>query len=114
MAGRVVRSLSGIIGEAERLGHASRNVAKGVRVRNAKRHKARPVIPTKGELARLVKAAEAAKPGDKAMMMILIFAGLLASELRALQWRHEIVIAHVLPPVSNSHLVCLTLFVNNI
>lgn len=88
MAGRVVRSLSSIITEAERLGHASQNVAKGVRVRNAKRHKGRPVIPTKAELARLVSAAEAARPGDKAMMMVLIFAGLRASELRALLWRH--------------------------
>lgn len=88
MASRVVRSLSGIISEAERLGQASRNVAKGVRVRNAKRHKTRPVIPTKGELARLVNAAETVRHGDKAMMMILIFAGLRASELRALQWRH--------------------------
>ena len=88
MAKRVVRSLFAIIKEAERLGHANRNVAQGVRVRQSRRSQRRPIIPTKAELARLVSATDNTRPGDKAMLMVLIFAGLRASELRALQWRH--------------------------
>lgn len=87
MVGRVLRSLAAIVGEAERLGYIGSNVARGVRLRRARRDKSRPTIPTKAELGRLIEAASDARPGDEAMMMVLIFAGLRASELRALPWR---------------------------
>lgn len=87
MAKRVIGSLGGLIAEAERLGHANRNVARGVRIRKTKRQNKRPVIPTKAELSQLIAAAETTRAGDKAMLMVLIFAGLRASELRGLPWR---------------------------
>ena len=87
MTGRVLRSLAALIGNAERLGYVARNVARGVRLRRNNRERPRPVIPTKDELSLLIDSAANARPGDKAMMMVLIFAGLRASELRGLPWR---------------------------
>jgi integrase len=88
MANRVIGSLVSLIGEAERLGHVAKNVAKGVRRRRNEREKPQPIIPTKDELRLLIETAERARSADKAMMMVLIFAGLRASELRALPWRN--------------------------
>lgn len=87
MVGRVLGSLTSLIGEAERLGHVAKNVAQGVRLRRSKREKPKAVIPTKAELRLLIETAGEARPGDKAMMMVFIFAGLRASELRGLPWR---------------------------
>lgn len=88
MVSRVLRSLAALIANAERLGRVAKNVARGVRLRRSKREKPRPTIPSKDELRRIVEAARELRPGDKAMAMVLIFAGLRASELRALAWRH--------------------------
>lgn len=88
MAGRVLRSLAAIIANAERLGYVARNVARGVRVRRSKREKPSPIIPTKEELRQIIEQSSHARPGDRAMMMVLIFAGLRASELRGLAWRN--------------------------
>lgn len=87
MTGRVLRSLAALIGNAERLGYVAKNVARGVRLRRNNREKPRPIIPTKDELSLLIECAGDARTGDKAMMMVLIFAGLRASELRGLPWR---------------------------
>lgn len=87
MVRRVLGSLTSLIGEAKRLGHVAQNAAEGVSLRKAKRDKPKPVIPTKNELRQLIEAAGRARPGDKAMMLVLIFAGLRASELRGLPWR---------------------------
>lgn len=57
MAGKVLTSLSGILAEAQSRGLVGRNVAKDVRVRLPKRHKARPEMPTSEELKAIVTNA---------------------------------------------------------
>ncbi|WP_278377116.1 tyrosine-type recombinase/integrase [Sphingobium yanoikuyae] len=88
MATRVLRSLSAIINEAQSRGHVAQNVVAGVKVRRAKREKPKIVIPTKAELRRVLAAAEGSdEPMAHPLALILIFAGLRASELRGLPWR---------------------------
>ena len=88
MATRVLRSLSAIINEAQSRGHVAQNVVAGVKVRRAKREKPKIVIPTKAELRKVLAAAEASdEPMAHPLALILIFAGLRASELRGLPWR---------------------------
>lgn len=86
MVQRVLRSLRGIINEAERLGYVAHNVARGVTIKRSARKK-RPVVPpTKEHMRRLLQAAEELRPSDHSMLLLLLFAGLRASELRALPW----------------------------
>ena len=87
MATRVLRSLTSIVGEAQRRGHVAQNVCQGVTVRRAKRDKPKVVIPTKSELQAVLKAASASdEPMAAPLFMVMIFAGLRASELRGLAW----------------------------
>ncbi|MBN8841832.1 MAG: site-specific integrase [Sphingomonadales bacterium] len=83
MTGKIVRALSRILGEAQRRGLIAQNVARDVRVARSSRERGRVVIPTKTELKALVDHAE---PGLKPLVMVAIFAGLRASELRGLRW----------------------------
>ncbi|KFG90031.1 putative integrase [Sphingobium herbicidovorans NBRC 16415] len=88
MAMRVLRSLSAIISEAQSRGYVAQNVVAGVKVRRAKREKTKVVIPTKAELKAVIETAKAsAEPMAHPLALILIFAGLRASELRGLPWR---------------------------
>ena len=88
MAKRVIGSLTALIKEAERTGYVAQNVARGVVVKRSGREKAQIVPPTKDQIRKLIAAAsgEGARPIDLPMMMVLIFAGLRASELRGLTW----------------------------
>lgn len=86
MAQRVLRSLKGIINEAERLGYVAQNVARGVTIKRSARKKRAVVPPTKEHMRRLLQAAEELRPSDHPMLLLLLFAGLRASELRALAW----------------------------
>lgn len=87
MASRVLRSLSGIVSEAQRRGLCAQNVASGVTVRRAQREKARAVIPTKAELQAIIAAARASEsPQALPLVLVATFAGLRASELRGLAW----------------------------
>jgi integrase len=87
MASRVMRSLSGIVAEAERRGFVAQNVAAGVAVRRAKRDKAVTSIPTKLEMRGMIGAAAAsADPMAEALITLCIFTGPRASELRGLTW----------------------------
>lgn len=91
MVGRVLRSLSSIVGEAERVGYVAQNVCKGVKLRRAGREKAKVIPPSKEDMRALIEQAGKlanAKPSALPMLMVLIFAGLRASELRALAWRN--------------------------
>ncbi|WP_137871467.1 site-specific integrase [Sphingopyxis sp. 2PD] len=83
MAGKVVRALSRILGEAQRRGHVAQNVARDVKVARSSRDRGRVVIPTKAELKALVDHAD---DSLKPLIMVAIFAGLRASELRGLRW----------------------------
>lgn len=88
MATRVLRSLSAIINEAMSRGHVVQNVVAGVKMRRAKREKPKIVIPTKAELKAILEAAQASsEPMAHPLALIVIFAGLRASELRGLPWR---------------------------
>ncbi|WP_240334259.1 tyrosine-type recombinase/integrase [Sphingobium estronivorans] len=88
MAARVLRSLSAIVSEAQGRGHVAQNVVAGVKMRRAKREKPKVVIPTKAELKAVLEAASAAtEPMAHPLALLLIFAGLRASELRGLPWR---------------------------
>lgn len=88
MAKRVLGSLTALIKEAERTGYVAQNVAKGVTVKRSGREKAKVVPPTKDQIRKLIAAVShpAARPMDKPMLLVLLFAGLRASELRGLAW----------------------------
>ena len=88
MAKRVLGSLTSLIKEAKRGGYVAQNVADGVTVKRAAREKAKIVPPTKEQMRLMLAAAEKARPMDKPLLMVLLFAGLRASEVRALPWRN--------------------------
>lgn len=88
MAAKILRSLSSIMKEAQRVGHVAQNVAHGVTVKRSGRDKAKIVVPTKEHMRALIAAGrmEDARPMDLPMLLVLLFAGLRASEVRALPW----------------------------
>ncbi len=80
---KAVRALSSILNEGMRRGIVAQNVAARVKVGRTKREKQKVLIPTKAELVAMLDAAdEVTKP----LVMVAIFAGLRASELRGLRW----------------------------
>jgi integrase len=79
----VLVSVKALIAEAQRRGLVMQNVAAGARVKLAKRHSAKVVIPSKAEIKELL---EAAPPRWRPLLIVAIFAGLRASELRGLRW----------------------------
>lgn len=88
MAKRVLTSLSSIVKEAMRVGHVAQNVCDGVTVKRSGRDKVRVAPPSKADMRKLIEAAATKRPMDKPLLMVLLFAGLRASEARALSWRH--------------------------
>lgn len=89
MATRVLRSLTSIVDHAQAGGYVAQNVVAGVKMRRATRDKPKVVIPTKAELQAIVAAARASdEPRALALVLLVIFAGLRASELRGLAWRN--------------------------
>ena len=90
MAKRVLGSLTALIKEAERTGYVAQNVAKGVTVKRSGREKPKVVPPTKEQIRKLIAAVSHAdaRPIDKPILLVLLFAGLRASELRGLAWRN--------------------------
>lgn len=88
MAKRVLRSLFAIVKEAQRLGFVAKNVVDGVTVKRSGRERSKATPPSKSEIRTLILAAENARPMDASMLLLLVFAGLRASELRALPWRN--------------------------
>jgi integrase len=90
MAKRVLASLSAIVKEAQRLGYVAQNVAQGVTVKRSGRHKAKVTPPTKAQIRALIDASRApeARPIEAPLLLVLLFAGLRASEVRGLPWRN--------------------------
>ena len=85
MAIRVLRSLSSIISEAMRRGQVAQNVARNVKVKRAARKTHKVLIPSKKTLSSLLRCAD----GDhraSSLIMLAVFAGLRASELRGIAW----------------------------
>jgi integrase len=84
----VLRSLTSIIAEAQRRGQVAQNVAQAVKVKRSARERAKITTPPKKALKALLKAAQASDDRRAApLVMLAVFAGLRASELRGLAWR---------------------------
>lgn len=83
MAGKIVRALSSILADAQRRGLVAQNVASEVRVVRKAREKKKIEIPTTAELKALLAHADG---GLKPLVMLAIYTGLRASELRGLRW----------------------------
>lgn len=88
MVARVLRSLTSIVSEAERIGYIAKNPCRGVTLRRGSRERSKVQPPTKEELRLLIEAARHSRPIDLPMLLVFVFAGLRASELRALPWRN--------------------------
>jgi integrase len=88
MATRVFRSFKAILNEAQARGLVAQNVALAVKVPSAPRKGSKVVIPSKGEL-RTILAAAAASDNlmARAMVELIIYTGLRASEVRGLAWK---------------------------
>jgi integrase len=83
MIKRVVRSLGGIFKEARRRGLANTSPTAGVELDLPDREDPRPVIPSKAELQAIINAADGRW---RPVILVAIFCGLRASELRGLRW----------------------------
>jgi integrase len=83
LAGKVLGSLKSIIAEAHRRGRVAQNVAVGVNVQVAARHRQPVEIPSKTEVRELL---EHATGRERALLVLAALCGLRASELRGLAW----------------------------
>lgn len=88
MVSRVLRSLTSIVSEAERIGYVAKNPCRGVTLKRGKRDKAKVLPPSKEDMRLLLEHAGNGRPMDRPLLMVLIFAGLRASEVRALPWHN--------------------------
>jgi integrase len=83
MVRRVIRSLGGIFKEARRRGLSSLAPTSGLDLKLPDRDDPRPEIPTKAELNAIINGAEGRW---RPVILVAIFCGLRASELRGLRW----------------------------
>jgi integrase len=83
LTAKILGSLKALLGEAQRRGLVSQNVAAGVAVSLATRHMAKVAIPTKAEVKALLDAATGRQ---RALLTLAALAGLRASEIRGLRW----------------------------
>ncbi len=87
MIKRVVRSLGAVFKEARRRGLSALAPTVGLELDLPERDDPRPVIPTKAELQAIIGGATARKSQLwRALVLVAIFCGLRASELRGLRW----------------------------
>jgi integrase len=83
MIRRVVRSLGAIFKEARRRGLSNVDPTSGLELDLPDREDPRPVIPTKTELKAIIAGADGRW---RPVILVAIFCGLRASELRGLRW----------------------------
>lgn len=83
MIKRVIRSLGSIFKEARRRGLSNTSPTAGIDLDLPERDDPRPVIPTKTELQAIINGAVGRW---RPVMLVAIFCGLRASELRGLRW----------------------------
>ena len=83
MVRRVVRSLGAIFREARRRGLSSIDPTAGIDLHLPGREDPRPVAPTKGELQAIIAGANGRW---RPLVLVAVFCGLRASELRGLRW----------------------------
>jgi integrase len=87
MMKRVVRSLGAIFREARRRGLSALAPTEGLELDLPERDDPRPVIPSKPELQAIIAGATAQKSRIwRALVLVAVFCGLRASELRGLRW----------------------------
>lgn len=86
MIKRVIRSLGAIFKEARRRGLSNVAPTDGLELDLPERDDPRPVIPSKNELQAIIKAATARDNRWRTLVLVAIFCGLRASELRGLRW----------------------------
>ena len=83
MVRRVVRSLGAIFREARRRGLSNVDPTAGLELDLPERGDPRPVVPTKAELQAIIANAPSRW---RPLIVVSIFCGLRASELRGLRW----------------------------
>jgi integrase len=83
-AKKVLTSLKAIIKEAQRRGLVAQNVASVVSIRQARRHARKVKLPSKAEVKELIDRATGS---TRPMLIMVVFTGLRASELRGLRWQ---------------------------
>lgn len=83
---KILGSLSSLVKEAQRKGFVAQNVAEDVTAKRSSRDKVKVVPPSKEHMRTLLATAAKARPMDHPLLLVLIFAGLRASEVRALPW----------------------------
>lgn len=83
MTRKVLGSLKMMIGEAMRQGHIAQNVAAPVKVDGRTRDRERIAVPSKAEINAILRAVEGRW---RSLLVVAIFTGLRASELRGLRW----------------------------
>jgi integrase len=87
MMKRVIRSLGAIFKEARRRGLSALAPTEGLELDLPERDDPRPVIPTKPELQAIIAGATTRKSRIwRALVLVAVFCGLRASELRGLRW----------------------------
>jgi integrase len=87
MIKKVVRSLGAIFKEARRRGLSNVAPTVGLELDLPERDDPRPVIPTKAELQAIIAGATSRKSLFwRALVLVAVFCGLRASELRGLRW----------------------------
>jgi integrase len=87
MAVRVLRSFRAILTNAQASGLVAQNVALAVKIAKQSRPKAKIVPPPKADLRAILEAAQASDDGKaRALVELVIFTGMRASELRGLAW----------------------------
>ncbi|MXO97238.1 tyrosine-type recombinase/integrase [Erythrobacter aquimaris] len=87
MATRVFRSFKAILTDAQGRGAIAQNVALAVKVPNAPRKKGQVTPPSKAEIRAILNAARAANDlMARALVELIIYTGMRASELRGLSW----------------------------
>jgi integrase len=87
MIKKIIRSLGSIFKEARRRGLSNVAPTVGLDLDLPERDDPRPVIPTKVELQAIIAGATARKSRLwRALVLVAIFCGLRASELRGLRW----------------------------
>ena len=80
---KVLTSLKSLIKEAMRRGLAAQNVASGVGVKVSARHRQRATIPSQEGVRALI---ESTTGRDRIILIVVLFSGMRASEVRGLRW----------------------------
>jgi integrase len=90
MARKVMISLKGLLSEAHRLGLIVQNTATGTKVKLNSRDEEKARIPDKNQIRSILTTALAmpVQEVSRALVVVALFSGLRASELRGLDWAH--------------------------